>query len=38
MSLTPHPDKDELIMFGGEYLDRNKVLWLTIWIILINKS
>ncbi|XP_061197077.1 kelch domain-containing protein 4-like [Saccostrea echinata] len=25
MTLTPHPDKDELIMFGGEFLAGNKI-------------
>lgn len=25
MTLTPHPDKDELILFGGEYFTGNKV-------------
>ena len=25
MSLTAHPDKDELIMFGGEYFTGTKV-------------
>ena len=25
MTLSPHPDKDELIMFGGEYFTGNKV-------------
>jgi len=25
MTLTPHPDRDELIMFGGEYFTGNKV-------------
>ncbi len=25
MTLTPHPVKDELIMFGGEYFDGQKV-------------
>ncbi|XP_048751852.1 kelch domain-containing protein 4-like isoform X2 [Ostrea edulis] len=25
MTLTPHPDKDELIMFGGEFLTGSKV-------------
>ena len=25
MSLTAHPDKDELIMFGGEYFNGSKV-------------
>lgn len=24
-TLVPHPDKDELIFFGGEYFDGNKV-------------
>ncbi|KAI0236404.1 Kelch domain-containing protein 4 [Lamellibrachia satsuma] len=24
LSLTPHPDKDELVMFGGEYFNGNK--------------
>ena len=27
MTLTPHPDKDELIMFGGEYFTGNQVLF-----------
>lgn len=25
MTLTPHPDKEELIMFGGEFLTGSKV-------------
>lgn len=25
MSLTAHPDKDELLMFGGEHFTGNKV-------------
>ena len=26
MTLTAHPDKDELIMFGGEYYTGHKVI------------
>jgi len=25
MTLTPHPEKDVLMMFGGEYFDGSKV-------------
>ena len=29
MSLTAHPDKDELIMFGGEYFNGSQVCKIT---------
>ncbi len=33
MTLTPHPDKDELIMFGGEYFNGRKVRYVQVLCI-----
>ncbi len=30
MTLTAHPDKDELMLFGGEHFDGNKVGFLVL--------
>jgi len=37
MTLTAHPDKDVLIMFGGEYFDGGRVCFTVIKFALSNK-